>query len=271
MARKRLTQLFPFLTPIRVWQRNFFWNLSKHFDSNHYAKRKGNNLPYEVCSSKTVMINENSGQDIIYQKNKVDNLKIISKTVDGIYIEPGQIFSFCYTIRKSRKYGKLKKGLILIDGKIVARKGGGICHLSNLLYYLFLMSPLTIIERHSHAEKSFPNPDANSLDGIDATVSSGWLDLQVRNDTNQTFQIQIDFDTTYMYGKILTNVEPFLTYTIQNENPYYFKKNGETFESVEVVRMTYNQKTGITSYEKLYEEEIAIHYPLPEKIKIESR
>ena len=182
MARKRLTQLFPFLLPLRVWQRNLFYQIGMRFDGNKYSKNIGENLKYEICKSKTLMINENSGHDIIYQKNKVENLKIANQTMNHILIYPNETFSFYYLVRNSRKYGSYKDGLILVDGKIVAKKGGGICHLSNLLYYLFLMSPLTVVERHGHKIKSFPNPDKSSLEGIDATISSGWLDLKVKNE-----------------------------------------------------------------------------------------
>lgn len=39
MARKRLTQLFPFLLPLRVWQRNLFYQIGMRFDGNKYSKK----------------------------------------------------------------------------------------------------------------------------------------------------------------------------------------------------------------------------------------
>ena len=270
MARKRLTQIMPFLIPIRIWQRNLFYRIGMYFDSNTYSKQTGNLLPYEVCNSKTLMINEESGHDIIYQKNKVDNLKITSKTMNYIYIYPNETFSFCYLARNSKKYGKYKEGLVLVDGKIVPRVGGGICHLSNLLYYTFLKSPLTIVERHGHKIKSFPNPDKDSLDGVDATISSGWLDLKVRNDTNQIFQIVIDFDDDYMYAKILSNVECDTISEIKNGTSKYIRKNGKIFESVEVIKEIKDKKTNqITNTIKLYDEVVEIDYELPKDIIIE--
>ena len=243
MARKRLTQLFPFLLPLRIWQRNLFYQIGMKFDGNKYSKSFGEKLKYEVCKTKTLMINENSGYDIIYQKNKVENLKIASKTMNHILIYPNETFSFCYLVRNSKKYGKYKDGLILVDGKIVAKKGGGLCHLSNLLHYLFLMSPLTVTERHGHKVKSFPNPDKSSLEGIDATISSGWLDLKVKNETNNIYQIDISFDEEYMYGKILSNSESNVDYKIVNGNLKYVKENENIYECVEVIRVEIDKKT----------------------------
>ena len=90
MKRKRLTQIFPFLLPIRVWQRKLFYNIGMKFDKNTYSNKFGDLLKYEICNTKTSMINKNSGQDIIYQKNKVDNLKIASKTMNHIFAQKGK-------------------------------------------------------------------------------------------------------------------------------------------------------------------------------------
>lgn len=270
MTRKRITQIMPFLIPIRIWQRNLFYRIGMFFDSNTYSKKIGELLPYEICNSKTLMINEESGHDIIYQKNKVHNLKITSKTMNNIYIYPNETFSFCYLARNSKKYGKYKKGLILVDGKIVPRVGGGICHLSNLLYFTFLKSPLTIVERHGHKIKSFPNPDKDSLDGIDATISSGWLDLKVRNDTNQIFQIVISFDEDYMYAKILSDIKSKEVVEIKNGKPKYIKKDSKLFESVGVIKEIRDKETNkIINTKKLYDEVVEIDYEISKDIIVE--
>lgn len=269
MARKRLTQLFPFLLPIRVWQRNLFYYIGMKYDGNKYSKNFGEPLKYKVCTTKTLMINENSGHDIIYQENKVDNLKIASKTMNHILIYPNETFSFCYLTRNSKKYGKYKDGLILIDGKIVAKKGGGICHLSNLLHYIFLMSPLTITERHGHKVKSLPDPDKSSIEGIDATISGGWLDLKVKNETDKVYQIEISFDDKYMYGSILSDKESDVDYEIENEDLKYIKENEKIYECVSVVRKEIDKKTKqILKKVKLYEEKVLIEYELPEEIEV---
>lgn len=270
MSRKRITQLFPFLLPIRIWQRNLFYTIGMFFDKNKYANESGDLLKYEISNTKTLMVNENSGYDLVYQKNKVDNLKIASKTMNHILIYPGEVFSFCYLVRKYRKYGKYKKGLLSIDGKVVAKTGGGLCHLSNLLHLLFLMSPLTVIERHGHKEKSFPDSDKNAIQGIDATIHSGWLDLRVKNETNFIYQIDISFDDLYMYGRILSNKESLVEYSLLNENLRYIKENGKIYECVSIVRVEMDLNTKkIVRKQKLYDEKVLLHYDLPEDVEVE--
>lgn len=241
-----------------------------YFDNNTYSNNFGDTLENEVCSAKTLMINENSGHPLIYQENKVYNLKIASKTMNKIIIKPNETFSFCYLLHNSKKYGKFKDGLILIDGKIVARKGGGLCHLSNLLHYLFLMSPLDVIERHGHKVKSIPNPDENSLEGVDATISSGWLDLRVKNNTDNIYQIDISFDDCYMYGKILSSEKPNVEYEIINDDFKYIKKNDKIYESVSVIKLEKDKENGkIVNRKKLYDEVVEITYELSEDQLVE--
>lgn len=270
MARKRVTQIFPCLIPLRTWQRNVFYNISMYFDQNVYAKEFGYTLSNVVSKVQTKMINENSGQDMIYQQNKVYNLKIASKTMDHILIQPGEVFSFCNLVKHSKRYGKYKEGLILVDGKIVAKSGGGICHLSNMLHELFLKSPLTVIERHGHETKSFPEPDANALQGVDATISSGWLDLKVKNETDDIYQIIITFDDTYMYGTLLCDVNHNVSYKLKNENLKYIKQNHHIYESVDVVRESYDRQSNqMLKREKLYTEKVEVTYTLDRDIKVE--
>ncbi len=267
MVRKRITELMPFLLPLRVWQRNLFYQISLRLDKNKYAKKIGRLLDYEVCFEKTLMINENSGYDIKYQKNKVDNLKIISQPMNHILIHPGETFSFCYLSYKAK--GKYKEGLVLENNKIVPKKGGGICHLSNLLYYMFLQSPLDIVERHGHRVKSLPNPDKDALEGIDATINSGWLDLKVKNNTPDIYQIVINFTDEFMEGQILSNKESLVSYQIINDNFKYIKKNDKIYESVEVIKITFDKNKKEIARTKLYDEVVEVTYKLPKNVKIE--
>ena len=49
MKRKRLTQVFPFLLPIRKWQRKKLFYLEMLIDGNKYAKNKSEALlPYGI-------------------------------------------------------------------------------------------------------------------------------------------------------------------------------------------------------------------------------
>lgn len=272
MSRKRLTQLFPFLLPLRKWQRKKLFYLKMRMDGSRYANSKlEEQLPYMIYETSSLMLNENSGFDMKYQINKVHNLKLAAKTINHLVIEPNETFSFWQMVRWADKYEKYKDGLNLVNGKIVGSYGGGLCQLSNMLFWLFLHTPLTVIERHGHAVESFPSTTEELPCGTDATINEGWLDLKIRNDTDNTFQIVIRFDETYMYGSILSNNSVDVDYIVYNPSVSYIRKMGRIYQIAPVCRVETDKVTGKKKDKELYVNQCEIGYELTEDIKIEER
>lgn len=270
MKRKRITQIFPLLLPLRRAQKKFCFYTKMFFDRNRYARTQASEtLPNCIYEAKTQLFNENTGFDMKYQENKVFNLKLASVPVNGILIRSGETFSFWQLVRFAEKNGRYKDGLALQDGKLVTVAGGGLCHLSNFIFWLFLHTPLTIIERHPHQVKDFPSPDESEPDSVDATVSEGWLDLKVKNDTNMNFQIELSFDKLYLYGRILTEQAFNSRYDILNRDKRFYKKAGKVYEKVSVCRQKIDLGTEqVQSESRLYTDVFEIGYPLPEEIEV---
>ena len=65
--------------------------------------------------------------------------------------------------------------------------------MSSFLYWLFMHTPLTVTEQHTHGIDLHRNTPGIPQ-GIDAAVAEGRLDLKVKNNTAYTFQIQISVD-----------------------------------------------------------------------------
>jgi len=237
MGRKRLTQLFPWILPLRKKQRLLCFYAGMSLDKNHYASHQPDTLlPYQLFQTSCPMYNSETGFDMVYQENKVFNLKLAANVLDRIQIRPGETFSFWKLVRYADKHVPYKDGLVVYDGKLQTSPGGGLCQMSNLLFWMFLHTPLTIVERHGHRVKDFPEPPSDAPIGVDATVSEGWLDLKVKNDTDQTFQIVIAFDEENINGCVLTDVEPTATFYISNGQPLYYRKNGKVFEEVDIIQ-----------------------------------
>lgn len=261
MPRKLVTQLFPFLMPLRLWQRKKLYYLKMRFDGNRYSSRKESLFPYELTGDRSLLINEHTGADIKYQYNKVHNLRLASEAVSLVVIRPGETFSLWWLARHADQRESYKDGLCVHSGKLVAVYGGGLCQLSNTLFWLFLHTPLTIVERHMHKVKEFPNPSPDDPCGVDATILEGWLDLRVRNDTGEAMQIELTMDDTYYCGRILVSRPPEKRYDVVNRNLQYVERAGKTYESVEVVRRTTDLKTGsLLSEDTLYTNACEIGY-----------
>ena len=80
MKRKRVTELFPGLLPLRKRQRVFCFYAGMSLDGNVYAKeRKIDDLPWVQYSGFSLLYNQQTGFDMKYQENKVFNLRLAAK------------------------------------------------------------------------------------------------------------------------------------------------------------------------------------------------
>ena len=263
MARKRFTQIFPFLLPLRRWQRKKFFYYKMRKDGQRYAKRIADGpLPYTVFETSIPMMNENSGFDMQYQINKVHNLKMAARMMNRVVVGPDETFSFWQLVRWADREEKYKDGLNLVDGKIVASYGGGLCMLSDTLFWMFLHTPLTIVERHGHAVKSFPGTAEDLPEGTDAAVVEGWLDLKVRNETDNTFQVEISFDDNYMHGRILAENVVGFEYSVFNSSVCYRKQGNKIYQVAHVCRRETDKDTGKQTERELYVNQCEIAYEL---------
>ena len=273
MATKHLTERFPWLLPIRQKQRIACFYLSMARDKNCYASRQtGEPLPYKVFESSCLMYNRETGFPMVYQENKVFNLKLAAKTLDGLLIGPGETFSFWNRVRRADRDTPYKDGLAEINGKLVTQYGGGLCQISNLLCWLFLHTPLTISERHGHEKKDFPEPPSDAPLGVDATVAEGWLDFRVRNDTAETFRLSLSFDETHIIGRIETDRDSGFVWQVVNRNLTYSREGGDIYEEVDVVQRVLNvAENRLVRETTAYRNRCRIAYPLPPDTPIAER
>ncbi len=267
MRRKRLTERFPFLLPLRKLQRKIFFYLKMKLDSNDYAREKSDEpLAYKIFTARSRMINPNSGFDLEYQINKVHNLKLVAKTMDGIIIRPNEVFSFWMLAREAEKYGEYKEGLTLVNDKTIPLKGGGLCQISNLLFWLFLHTPLSIIERHPHSSETIPR-QGEIPPGVDATISEGWKDLKVKNETQNSYQIIFEFDDEFIHGSIYSDKATDVSYALVSENLMYAKEEDGLFRYNEIYRIERDKKSQLLlKKELLFKNRTEIKYQISEEI-----
>lgn len=160
----------------------------------------------------------------------------------------------------------------MVGGKLTTAPGGGLCQMSNSLFWMFLHSPLTIIERHGHAVKDFPEPPSDALKGVDATISEGWLDLKVKNDTLFAYQIRITFDETSIIGRVLAEWDSGCAYQVLSGSPHYTRESSRIFEEIDIFRVIVSADSGAErSRAFLYRNRCEIGYPLPASTKIEEK
>jgi vancomycin resistance protein VanW len=114
--------------------------------------------------------------------------------------------------------------------------GGGICQSSNLLHWLTLHSPLTINERHHHSFDPFPEDGRVLPFASGATVFYNYLDFQLTNYTDWTFQINIWLTDKLLEGEIRVNEELDFNYHVIEKNHKFLKNQNGFFRTNEIWR-----------------------------------
>lgn len=171
-------------------------------------------LPYSAASHKTPLMRRLRDVDMWMQENKVTNLRLASARVNGIVLHPGQTFSYWYLIgRPTARKGYLP-GMLLRNGRAVAGVGGGLCQLSNLIFWMTLHTPLTVTERHRHGYDVFPDANRTQPFGSGATCFYPYLDLMIRNDTQDTYQMRVRVGKTDLEGEWRVSAEPTERYEV---------------------------------------------------------
>ena len=276
MSRKRITQRFPWLLPIRKRQRLFFFYMGMRLDGRRYAGQFSEALlPCPLFESGSLLYNRGTGFDMIYQENKVFNLKLAAAALNHLLIRPGETFSFWRLVRRADRRTPYREGLTVVNGEVRPLPGGGLCQLSSLLFWLFLHSPLTLVERHGHRIKDFPDapsPEGPAPIGVDATVSEGWLDLKVRNDTPDSFQLELLFTEDTLLGRLRADAPPRSSFQITSSEPVYYRQEGRLFQETDVFQSQFSHPSGEPlSARLLYRNRCEIGYPLPEGTPVSER
>jgi len=148
------------------------------------------------------------------QQNKVTNLKIAIPRLQNVTILPGQTFSYWKLIGRPTKARGYKKGMVLKSGKVTAATGGGLCQLSNLIYWLTIHTPLTVTERHRHGYDVFPDAGRTQPFGSGATCFYNYGDLMIKNNTPHAFQLSLQLTETHLTGTWLSSATPTHKYEI---------------------------------------------------------
>jgi vancomycin resistance protein VanW len=160
---------------------------------------------YEHISHKTPLLRKLKDVDMYLQYNKIVNLKIAVSKINRVIVNPGEIFSYWKLIGRPTKRKGYLKGMVLTNGSFMAGTGGGLCQLSNLIYWMTIHTPLTVVERHRHGYDVFPDSYRTQPFGSGATCFYNYGDLMIKNDTDQPFQLCLEVTENELKGAWKSN------------------------------------------------------------------
>lgn len=177
-------------------------------------ERSKERLPCLQFAHATPLLRQLKDVDMALQRSKVTNLKLAAERLDGILIRPGETFSYWRCVGNPCRRRGFVEGMVLRGGKVCSGVGGGLCQMSNLIYWMALHTPLTVVERHHHGYDVFPDANRTQPFGSGATCAYPHADLMLRNDTDETFQLTVRVGERDLEGSILGETPPAFRYEI---------------------------------------------------------
>ncbi|HEY0908582.1 MAG TPA: VanW family protein [Candidatus Paceibacterota bacterium] len=233
--RKALSSRFPFLvgpaTFVRKAQRHI-----KNLATIKKLKRVEEIFPSVVARHSSPLYRKLGSSDDRLQKNKVINLAKAIEKLDGLVIPPGETFSLWKAIGSVTKRKGYVSGMLLSNGKVSEGIGGGLCQLSNFLYWIFLHADTQINERHHHSVDVFPDSGRTLPFGSGATIFHNYLDLKVKNTSKRPLQIQLWLTDNALRGMLLSDAPAENKFHVFERNHHFIKSGERYFRYNEIYR-----------------------------------
>lgn len=241
------------------------WYLS---NIKYTKEKKMDLLSYINFEHKTPLYRKLKNTDMYLQENKVKNLKIAVEKINKIIIKPGEVFSYWKLIGKTTRKKGYVDGMVLHYGKVTEGVGGGLCQLSNLIYWITLHSPLTVVERYRHSFDVFPDSNRTQPFGSGATCYYNYKDLQIKNNTDTEFQFHIFLTDEYLVGELRCSDKQLYKYDIyEKEHRITHEYWGDYVRHNTIWRKVYNLNNELVNDEYVTENHaIMMYQPLLENL-----
>jgi len=177
-------------------------------------------LPHLWAEHRTPLFRPLRGEEMALQRNKLTNLRLALARLDGLTLLPGETLSFWRAVGKPTRRKGYVEGMILRNGQVAAGVGGGMCQMTNLIYWMTLHTPLTVTERWRHGYDVFPDCSRTQPFGSGATCFYNYMDLMVRNDTEYTWRLSLRLTDTHLEGEWRADVPSDRRYEVYEKEHY---------------------------------------------------
>lgn len=187
------------------WRRSGTWQKLDFSPSPHIAHR--------IASHNTPFFRDLRGVEDQLQVNKITNLRLATSELNGGVLHPGKTMSFWRHVGDPTAKKGYLPGVVLAQGQLTSGVGGGLCQLTNLLYWMTLHTPLVVTERWRHSFDVFPDANRSQPFGSGATCAYPSLDVQIHNPTTTPFRLDLWLTDSHLHG----------SWTSSERNPYVYR------------------------------------------------
>ncbi len=258
-APLRPTERHPWLYPLAVRAHRVRRRIAWLTSGTRWARsHESEPLPVRVRRHRSLLLRELGDSEMWLQHNKVTNLRLAAARVDGLLIGPGETFSFNRVVGNCTRRKGYVEGMRLSNGAARPGVGGGICQLANLVHWMVLHSPLTVVERSEHSFDPFPDRGRVLPWGVGCSIVYNYVDLVVRNDTDTTFQLYVGVGPRYLEGELRAADELDHSYRVSARAEEFVRSRGRVFRRNEIWRSVIDRRTGDLVAEELLKRNCAL-------------
>jgi vancomycin resistance protein VanW len=190
-----LKHIFPAKVKLRL--RVLLWRCRDFFSGQKFTVRTetGTMMNTAVTITQPVLTTPSAA-------NKIHNILLALKKLNGLVIAPGETFSFWRLVGNPSQKNGYQKSRSIVGGQLVAETGGGLCQLSGLIYFLAIKAGVQITERHAHSVDIYTEAERFTPLGSDATVAYGYKDLRFTNNLLHPIGLQFTLTANALTGCI---------------------------------------------------------------------
>jgi vancomycin resistance protein VanW len=261
--RRALTSRFPFIRRPVIFARCQARRLANALSPSLRLTRRAAPFPHVVARHQSVLRRTLGDSDPVLQERKVINLAKAVARLDGVVIPPGRVFSFWRAVGKPSRRRGFVDGMLLADGRVVEGLGGGLCQLSNFLFWLLQHAPVETVERHHHSVDAFPDSGRVLPFGSGATVLYNFVDLRLRNTGPTPLQLRLWLTDSHLKGQVRAPAAIEGKYRL-DERHHCFVRHGEKYFRYNQIWRTTTVRGRITARRRLVTNFAPVIYPLDE-------
>lgn len=246
MSRRLFCEISPLTYRLSVWKGRTVRRLSDLTSGQKFARqRQTEPLPVRILQHSSLIRRRLGNVDMTLQENKAVNLSLAAPRLSALLIRPGETFSFWRLVGNASARQGFREGLTISGGQAKSGVGGGMCQLTNLIHWMVLHTPLTIVEHHHHDGLDlFPDFGRQIPFGTGTSICYNYLDYRFRNDTDAVYQLLVWVDGEYLRGELRSDRPQPLRYHISTEQERFVREDGVVYRVGEVWREAVDPRTG---------------------------
>ena len=246
MARKLFCEISPLTYKISTIKCRTIRRIQNLFLWQHLSKVKQEELlPVVIYKHNSLIRRKLGNTQMELQENKAVNLALSAPKINGILIRPGEIFSFWHLVGSTSEAKGYKEGVTISNAHVRSGIGGGLCQFTNLIHWMVLHTPLTIIEHHHHDGLDlFPDHNRQVPFGTGTSIVYNYLDYRFKNKSDITYQLITYVTDTHLCGELRASANLPVKYHIKTENEHFVRVGDTVYRRGQVYRMCIDKATG---------------------------